>query len=131
MKKLLVLLLLVPVLAHAAKWVKLGSAAGAESFLDTSSMIKSPDKTTRAWSMVSYSTPQTTPDGTPYLSMKALVRYSCAERTSTLQTEVFYSEPMGKGALVRSFKYEKFEAEDIIPDSPSDSALTLICRGKR
>jgi hypothetical protein len=130
MKKLLVLLLLLPAFAHAAKWVKVGSAAGADSYLDKSSMIKA-DKGMRAWSMVSYATPQETPDGTPYLSMKVLQLYSCAERTATLQTQVYYSEAMGKGAMVRSFKYEKFEPEDIIPDSPADGALQMICHGKR
>ncbi len=130
MKKLIVLLLLVPALAQAAKWTKLGSNGGADSYLDKTSMIKA-DKGTKAWSLISYASAQSTPDGLPYLSMKVLQQYSCAERTTTLLTQVYYSEAMGKGEMVRSFKYEKFEAEDVIPDSPADGALQIICHAKR
>jgi hypothetical protein len=130
MKKLLVLLLLVPLLAQAAKWTKLGTAGGVESFLDKTSIIKN-ERGTKAWSLLSYATPQATPDGLPYLSMKVLQLYSCAERTTTLLTQVYYSEAMGKGDMVRSFKYEKFEADDVIPDSAADGALQIICHAKR
>lgn len=130
MKKLIVLLLLVPALAQAAKWTKLATAGGTESYLDTSSIIKN-DQGSKAWSLISYAKPQATPDGQPYLSMKILQLYSCPERTTTLLTQVYYSEAMGKGDMVRSFKYEKFEAEDVIPDSAADGALQIICRGKR
>ena len=131
MKRLLIALLLtVPLLAQAAQWTRVGSAAGADSYIDKASIIKG-DAGTKAWSLVSYTKEQLTPDGTPYLSMKALHRYACKERTTTLLMQVFYAEQMGKGETVRSFKYEKFEPEDVIPDSASDDALQMICRGKR
>ena len=131
MKRLLTAALLsLPLLAQAAQWTRVGSAAGADSYIDKASIIKI-DAGARAWSLVSYAKEQLTPDGTPYLSMKALHKYSCKERTTTLLMQVYYSEQMGKGETVRSFKYEKFEPEDVVPDSASDDALQMICRKKK
>jgi hypothetical protein len=127
---LITLMLSLPLVAQAAKWDKVGSIGGADSYIDKTSIMKN-DKGTRAWSLVSYGKEQTTPDGTPYLSMKALHLYSCKERTTTLQMQVFYTEAMGKGEQSRAYKYEKFDPEDVIPDSVADGALQLICRGKK
>jgi len=122
--------LLCPVLAHGAQWVKVGSGGGSESYIDKGSIIRS-DKQFKVWSLVSHASEQTTQDGTAWRSMKALHLYACAERTTTLQSQVYYSEPMGKGPIVQSFKYEKFKAEDIVPDSIADGALQLICKKAR
>lgn len=136
MKKLLLACLMVPVLgtlpAQAAQWVKvpLGSSAGSQSYIDRSSIIRS-DKSYKVWSLVSYAKEQSTPEGTPYLSMKALHLYSCAERTTTLLSQVYYAEAMGKGPVSQSFKYEKFAPEDIVPDSVADGALQVICKRKK
>ncbi|HZV65448.1 MAG TPA: surface-adhesin E family protein [Telluria sp.] len=130
MRKLILLLLSAPLLANAAQWAKVGSLAGADSYIDKASTIKT-DKGYKVWSLVSYAAPQATPDGTSYLSAKALHLYACAERTTTLLTKVYYGEAMGKGAVAESFKYEKFDPEDIVPDSVEDDALQVICRGKK
>ena len=129
MNKLLLALMMCPLLAHGAQWTRVGAAGAAEAYLDKSSILKS-DKNWKVWSMVSYATEQSTPEGTPYRSMKALHLYSCAERTTTLQSQLYYSEPMGRGPVLQSFKYERFNPEDIVPDSVSDGALQLICKGK-
>jgi hypothetical protein len=86
------------------------------------------DKTRKVWSMQSYARPQNTPEGKPYRSVKALHLYSCEERTTTLLSQVFYPEAMGKGEPVENYKYEKFSPEDIVPDSPFDNALTAACK---
>lgn len=130
MNKLLLACLMCPVLAHAAQWAKLGSGGGSESYIDKGSIIKS-DKSWKAWSLVSYASEQATQDGSAYRSMKALHLYSCADRTSTLLSQVYYSEPMGKGPVLQNVKYEKFGAEDIVPDSVADSALNAICKRKK
>ncbi|MES2296976.1 MAG: surface-adhesin E family protein [Pseudomonadota bacterium] len=137
MKKLPVTILLtlmsIPLLVTAAaapRWSKVGSDAGSTYYIDKASMSKT-DKGHKAWSLTSYAKEQNTPDGKPYLSMKALHAYSCDERTSTLMIQVYYAEAMGKGAVVQNFKYEKFSAEDIVPESGTDSALQVICRVKK
>ena len=125
-----VLILAMPLAAHAAQWVKIGDASGSESYLDKSSIIKS-DKGRKAWSLVSFGKEQATPDGTPYRSMKALHLYSCEERTTTLLSQVYYPDAMGKGPVGQSFKYEKFGPEDIVPDSVADGALQVICKSRK
>jgi hypothetical protein len=131
MKKLLLMVCLsAPMLANAVQWVKVGSGGGSESYIDKRSIIKS-GASYKVWSLVSYASVQNTPDGTPYRSLKALHLYSCEQRTTTLQSQVFYPEPMGKGTVAGSFKYEKFAPEDIIPDSVSDGALQVICKRKK
>lgn len=132
MKKLLLAGLMLPVLAQAAQWVKVpgGAGAGSQSYIDRSSIIRS-DKSYKVWSLVSYAKEQATPEGTPYLSMKALHLYSCADRTTTLLSQVYYAEAMGKGPVSQSFKYEKFAPEDIVPDSVADGALQVICKRRK
>ena len=118
---------LCPVLAQGAQWVRVGSGGGSESYIDKSSILRV-DKNYKVWSLVSYAGEQMTQDGTTYRSMKALHVYSCAERTTTLQSQVYYSEAMGKGPVVQSLKYERFNPEDIVPDSVADGALQMICK---
>jgi len=130
MKKLLLPFLAVPLLAHAAQWVGVGSGTGSQSFIDKASIVKS-DAGYKVWSLVSYATEQTTRDNTPHLSMKALHVYSCKERTITLLSQVYYGEAMGKGPVAHNFKYEKFSPEDIIPDSVHDDALHMVCKGSK
>jgi len=130
MKKLLLSCLLLPLMAHAAQWVPVGADSFSKSYIDTGSIVKS-DAGQKAWSLVSYGAEQATQDGVPYRSMKALHVYSCKDRTTTLLSQVYYTEAMGKGPVAQSFKYEKFPPEDIIPDSNLEGALHAICKGKK
>ncbi|MES2016758.1 MAG: surface-adhesin E family protein [Pseudomonadota bacterium] len=130
MKKLILVALLFPLLAHAAAWVSVGAGDDSKAFIDKSSIIKSPEGY-KAWSMVSYAKEQETQDGTAYRSIKALHVYACAQRTVTLLSQVYYGEAMGKGPVAQNIKFEKFTAEDIIPDSADDGALQVVCKGKK
>jgi hypothetical protein len=129
MKKFCLLLLLVSscATAWAAQWAKVHSSAGSTFYIDKGSMTKV-DKARKVWSMQSFSAPQTTPEGKPYRSVKALHLYSCDERTTTMLSQVFYPDAMGKGEPVENYKYEKFSPEDVVPDSPYDNALAAICK---
>lgn len=122
-----VILMLAAGLAQAAQWAKVGGGGGNAFYIDKASIIKM-DKTRKVWSMQSYARPQNTPEGKPYRSVKALHLYACEERTTTLLSQVFYPEAMGKGEPVENYKYEKFSPEDIVPDSPFDNALTAACK---
>jgi hypothetical protein len=122
-----VILMLAAGLTQAAQWAKVGGGGGNAFYIDKASIIKM-DKTRKVWSMQSYAKPQNTPEGKPYRSVKALHLYACEERTTTLLSQVFYPEAMGKGEPVENYKYEKFSPEDIVPDSPFDNALTAACK---
>lgn len=124
---LLMSLLLIPCLALAAQWAKVGSGGGGVFYIDKASIIKV-DKARKVWSLHSFGKAQKTPEGKPFRSLKALHLYSCDEHTATLQAQVFYPEAMGKGEPVENYKYEKFSPEDIVPDSPYDHALNAACK---
>jgi len=124
---LAIILMLAAGLAQAAQWARVGGGGGNAFYIDKASIIKQ-DKTRKVWSMQSYAKPQSTPEGKPYRSVKALHLYSCEQRTTTLLSQVFYPEAMGKGEPVENYKYEKFSPEDIVPDSPFDSALAAACK---
>ena len=130
MKKLLFAALLMPLLAQAATWVSVNTGSGSQSFIDKGSIIRAPGGY-KVWSLVSYAKEQTTREGTPYMSVKALHTYSCAERTVTLLSQVYYGEAMGKGPVAQNIKYEKFSPEDIVPDSTQEGALQMVCKGKK
>lgn len=113
--------------AQAAQWAKVKGDGDGVFYIDKASIIKA-DKTRKVWSMRSFGKPQTTPEGKPYRSVKALHLYSCEDRTTVLLSQVFYPEAMGKGEPVENYKYEKFNPEDIVPDSPFDNALAAVCK---
>lgn len=118
--------LILPAHAAAAQWIKVASASGSDSYLDKASIRRSAEGY-RAATLVSFSATQTTPDGTSYRSMKAQHSYACEQRTTTLLSQTYYPEPMGKGPVGQTFKYEKFAPEDIAPGSAADSALRIVC----
>jgi len=132
MKKSCALLLLVlsaslSINAYAAQWARVSNSASSSFYIDKGSIIKV-DRARKVWSLQSFSQAQTTPEGKPYRSVKALHLYSCDDRTTVLLSQVFYPEAMGKGEPVENYKYEKFSPEDIVPDSPYDNALSAICK---
>lgn len=124
---LAIILMLAAGWSQAARWARVGGGGGNAFYIDKASIIKQ-DKTRKVWSMQSYAKPQSTPEGKPYRSVKALHLYACEARTTTLLSQVFYPEAMGKGEPVENYKYEKFSPEDIVPDSPFDSALAAACK---
>lgn len=133
MKRALSLVLMLPLAlpAHAAQWVKTGSASGSTSYLDKASVRREGKDGVgefRAASLVSFDATQTTPDGTRYRSMKALHVYSCEQRTTTLLSQSYYPAPMAKGPVGQSFKYEKFAPEQAAAGSAAQAALGIICR---
>ncbi len=113
--------------AMAAHWARVAGGKDNVFYVDKGSVIKA-DKTRKAWSLHTFSKSQTTPEGRPYRSVKALHLYDCDERTTVLLSQVFYPEAMGKGEPVENYKYEKFSPEDIVPDSPDDNALAALCK---
>jgi hypothetical protein len=126
-----VLTLLASAALAAPQWVKVGSAGGSDTYLDKASIARQGDDH-RAWSLVSFDTIQSTPDGTRYRSVKAQHLYSCARRTTTLLAQSYHPAPMGKGPVLQGFKYEKFAPEEVADGSAAAAALALICRnGKR
>ena len=113
--------------AQAAQWARVSKDGASTYYIDKGSIIKT-DRTRKVWSMTSFTSAQTTPEGRPYRSVKALRLYTCEERTAVLLSQVFYAETMGKGEPLENYKYEKFTPEDIVPDSPSDHALGVVCK---
>lgn len=130
MKKLLLAALLMPLLAQAATGVGITAGSDSQSFIDKASIVKS-QAGYKVWSLVSFAKEQTTREGTPYKSVKALHMYSCLDRTVTLLSQVYYGEAMGKGPVAQNIKYEKFSPEDIVPDSTYEGALQMVCKGKK
>jgi len=122
-----VMLMLVAGLAQAAQWMKVSGSAGNTVYIDKASVIKI-DKTRKVWSMQNYARQQKTPEGKLYRSVKMLHVYACEEHTTTLLAQVYYPDAMGKGEPVENYKFEKFNPEDIVPDSPFDSALAAACK---
>ncbi|NRR30123.1 hypothetical protein HSX11_07965 [Oxalobacteraceae bacterium] len=114
-------------MATAAQWARLSKHGGSTFYIDKGSIARI-DQNRKVWSMQSFGSPQTSPDGKTYRSIKELHLYSCTERTTTLQSQVYYPDAMGKGEPVGNFKYEKFSPEDIVPDSPYDNALAAVCK---
>ncbi|MBV7536957.1 hypothetical protein KW842_14400 [Duganella sp. sic0402] len=113
--------------AHAAEWLKVGGTRTVTYYIDKASIIKT-EKTRKVWSMQNFPRMQKTPEGKLYRSVKMLHVYACEEHTTTLLAQVYYPDAMGKGEPVENYKFEKFNPEDIVPDSAFDSALVAACK---
>jgi len=122
-----IVLMLMAGSAQAAQWLKVGGAKTATYYIDKASVIKT-EKTRKVWSMQTFSRMQKTPEGKLYRSVKMLHVYACEAHTTTLLAQVYYPDAMGKGEPVENYKFEKFNPEDIVPDSPFDSALLAACK---
>jgi hypothetical protein len=120
-------LLLAAGAAQAAQWLRVGGSNGNTFYIDKASIVKN-DSTRKVWSMQSYMKPQKTPEGRLYRSVKMLHTYACEGHTSTLMAQIYYPETMGKGEPVENYKFEKFNPEDIVPDTPFDNALAAACK---
>lgn len=115
-----------PALAHAVAWTGAGTTRDSRVFIDKASITKT-DGGRRAWTLESFRKPQTAPDGKPYLSVKALHLYDCAERSVTLQSQSFYPEPMARGEAVGTYKFEAFDPEQVVPGSRYAAAMNAVC----
>jgi hypothetical protein len=122
-----IILILMAGWAQAAQWLRVGGSKTATFYIDKASVIKT-DKTRKVWSMQTYARMQKTPEGKLYRSVKMLHVYACEEHTTTLMAQIYYPEAMGKGEPVENYKFEKFNPEDIVPDTPFDSALVAACK---
>lgn len=114
--------------AKPARWAPVRGGAG--YYLDQASVTRV-DQARLAWTMQSFQQPRSTPEGKPYRSVTALHLYACDARTTTLEAQVFYPEPMGKGEPVENYKYEKYSPEQITPDSPYQPILRRVCKPAR
>lgn len=115
-----------PIAAHGAPWTKAGTTRDSTVYLDKASIRKTEDGR-RAWTLESFRKAQTAPDGKQYLSVKALHVYDCAERSVTLQSQLFYPEAMARGEAVGTYKYESFDAEKVEADSRYARAMLAVC----
>jgi hypothetical protein len=113
--------------AQAAQWTKLPAVAGGTAFIDRASIVKMAPNW-KAWTMEVPAGAHQTPDGHDYRAVKSLHAYSCDDHTATLLMQVFYTDASGKGDAVQTVKYEKFTADEIVPDSATDSALQVVCK---
>ena len=131
--------LLLPGLAHAAQganWRKLSGNGSATLYVDKASVARvetaegGPEDARKAWTLVSYSKPQTSADGKTYRSLKAQYLYSCKEHSVTLLAQAFYPATLARGEAVGNFKYEQYDAEKPAPGSHTETAFKYVCRKK-
>jgi hypothetical protein len=119
-------LLCLPLAAQAAPWTKARTDKDGTLYVDKAS-IRKVEAGRKAWTLESFRKPQSAPDGKQYLSVRAQQLYDCEARTVTLQSQLFYPEPMAKGEIVGTYKFEAFDAEAVEPGSRYDGAMKLIC----
>lgn len=126
---LLAMAAILPAMAAAAEWTRVGRGANPETYVDLRTVKDGPDGRS-AWTLRNYRKAQTAPDGKPYRSVRTQYLYACNDHSATLQAQAFYPETMGKGEAVGNFKYEQYDAEKIAAGSAMDSVSKRICRKK-
>jgi hypothetical protein len=128
--------LLLPAFAQAAQganWSKLSGNRSATLYVDKGSVARvedGPEDARKAWTLVSYSKPQTAADGKTYRSLKAQYLYACKDHSVTLLAQTFYPATLARGEAVGNFKYEQYDAEKPAAGSHTETAFKYVCRKK-
>jgi hypothetical protein len=131
--------LLLPGLAHAAtgaNWSKLSGDGSATLYVDKASVARvdsaegGPEDARKAWTLVSFSKPQTSADGKTYRSLKAQYLYACKDRSVTLLAQTYYPATLARGEAVGTFKYEQYDPEQPAAGSHTETARNYVCRRK-
>jgi hypothetical protein len=125
MKKLLFIVLMIPLLASASNWVKVGkSTDGDIFFIDTQSMNRSGDSVT-FWVKVNY--PTRTESGN--FSSKTNKTINCRTREIIFRHFMFYDDLNNNGKLTNSFAALASDVwQPIAPDTMNESAMKFVCK---
>jgi hypothetical protein len=129
MKKLLLFLILTfTILNVHAKWVVVGTNEEADIYVKTDS-IKRIGHMVTYWETLDYKSAQKV-DEKEYYSLKMKNETNCnTEENKTLFMAV-YSESMGSGKVIDTWKMDKEVFREIIPDSLAYIVFKFVC-GKK
>jgi hypothetical protein len=129
MKKLFLFLVLIfTTLNVHAKWVLVSTSETADFYVKTDS-IKRKDYMVTFWEIIDYKSVQKN-DEKEYSSMKIKTEMNCnTEEEKTLFMAV-YSGFMGSGNPVDSYKTNKVDFREIIPDTTAYTVFKFVC-GKK
>jgi|LakMenEpi03Aug12_release.lakeMendotaPanAssembly.Ray.scaffolds.fasta_scaffold958502_2 hypothetical protein len=129
MKKFLLYTILMTFTSIAqAEWLKLVEDKEMKLFVETNS-IKKLGNIVTYWELFDYSNIQSVNEK-QYYSKKIKKELNCnAEEYNTL-TATAYSENMGFGKVVQSYKYDSKEFEHIIPETIGYRVYKFVCNKK-
>jgi hypothetical protein len=129
MKKLILFLILTfTILDVHAKWVLVGTNEDADIYVKTDS-IKRIGHMVTYWETFEYKSAQKI-DEKEYYSLKMKNETNCnTEESKTLFIAV-YSESMGSGKVIDTWKTDKEVFRVIIPDSLAHTVFQFVCRKK-
>ena len=125
-KKLPILLIAIPLLAHAANWTLVSlSTEGDKYFIDTQSITRSGDSVT-FWVKKNYASRDKYGD----LSAKVNETVNCRTRESNSRYMMFFDDLDNHGKQTSSFSPKDKAWEPIPPESVSESQLKFVCKYK-
>jgi len=124
MKKYLLILLVIPLLAHASRWVLVDkNIDDVAFFVDTKSITRSGDSVT-FWKRINYATRSTT--GT--LSAKTNDTVNCRTRELITRHYMTYDDLNNNGKLIDSWSADGAKWEPIPPDSVIEALMKFVCK---
>ncbi|WP_155419301.1 surface-adhesin E family protein [Chromobacterium subtsugae] len=123
-----VFVLIFPLCSSAANWESvLGMADDGVAYLDSSSVSRH-GSNVKFWVKVSYPLPHPSKacPGQLYVNHSELMIINCADKT--IGTSQFNQNALD-GNVVCSFKYNRIDMEDIVPESLGDKLKDIACKG--
>ena len=129
MKKLFLLLTLTfTTLSVHAKWILVGTNDAADIYVETDS-IKRKSHMVTYWETFNYKSIQKV-DEKQYSSLKIKNETNCNTEENRNLFMAVYSESMGLGQVIDSFKTDKEGFREIIPDSLAHRVFQFVCSKK-
>jgi hypothetical protein len=127
MKKLLLILCLLSITAHA-EWKLDGQADTFKAYIDYS-RIKTEGQYISMWVLYDFNSPKSSSSGNQYLSETWKKVIDCQGSRLQSVAKYFYSEQMGKGAVVDSGNYQIKESDwqNPPPNSFNEGFIKIAC----
>ena len=131
MKRLLLILLLLPALPAYAEFTKYHEDEDVVSYLDAASITRE-GREVHMWILDDYRKPQNDLENKKhYLSVKSQWTYDCTKRLSDVMMAFYYAEGMAQGAEVHSGAVNERQWDKVTPGSVGAAAFRVACRGRK
>ena len=117
--------------AFAAKWYSLDGAKGMEVQIDLNSIVPAGDGLIKAWITHSFDERRASKEYPVfyYQSAVQLEIYDCNQRTADTLQEVFYSDALRSGEVVKTNAYSRknLKMTDVVPGTIGEGSLEFAC----
>jgi len=129
--KLLLPILLMPAMSHAANWERIAQGGNTTVNVDIESIVKLKNGMRKVWVEYILTEPEKSIEGKPYMRIVNLYSVNCEEKTSAAERELLYDAVL-QGKVVQDIKIPRarLQFEESVPESFAEIMVGFVCKAK-